>query len=430
MTIALVFTILIIIISAIFSLFLTKFKFQNQKFSQEISELINEKQNLTSKNLELLNKNFDLEKENILAKQEKEIFARQAQEWKSDKETILLELSEKLLRKNQEQQNQISQNQQENIKKITENLFKNFEDVTAKMVSLNDEVKESSKVANLTKQALLNPGSAGRTAEITLENILKSSGLKEKENIKSVGDYILQSHFTSTSQSNSHESSRPDAILFFPNDQIIIIDSKSSSHFLDLEEAVQNHDFEQEKTILAKIKESYRRHLESLKKKDYAKSLFEDLLNKDMKDCVIFVIMFLQTEKMLEVLRKTDPDFEQRALENNVIISSPIGLINLLSQARMVIDRNKQQKNIEALKIAVNRLIDNLTVVFKDSAELGKSLNKALKTHNKITKTMNNRVNSAIRNISELGIESKKSKNIEILEEYEIEENDEENESE
>ena len=43
---------------------------------------------------------------------------------------------------------------------------------------------------------------------------------------------------------------------------------------------------------------------------------------------------------------------------------------------------------------------------------------------------MNNRVNSAIRNISELGIESKKSKNIEILEEYEIEENDEENESE
>ena len=96
----------------------------------------------------------------------------------------------------------------------------------------------------------------------------------------------------------------------------------------------------------------------------------------------------------------------------------------------MVIDRNKQQKNIEALKIAVNRLIDNLTVVFKDSAELGKSLNKALKTHNKITKTMNNRVNSAIRNISELGIESKKSKNIEILEEYEIEENDEENESE
>ena len=181
MTIALVFTILIIIISAIFSLFLTKFKFQNQKFSQEISELINEKQNLTSKNLERLNKNFDLEKENILAKQEKEIFARQAQEWKSDKETILLELSEKLLRKNQEQQNQISQNQQENIKKITENLFKNFEDVTAKMVSLNDEVKESSKVANLTKQALLNPGSAGRTAEITLENILKVRVLKKKK---------------------------------------------------------------------------------------------------------------------------------------------------------------------------------------------------------------------------------------------------------
>lgn len=427
MTIALVFTILLIIIGAIFSLLVAKYKFQNQKFSQEILNLFNEKQNLQNENLQLINKNFALEKENILMKQEKEIFSKQLTDWKIDKETILLELSEKLLKKNQEQQNQISQNQQENIKKITENLFKNFEEVTAKMVSLDDQVKESSKIANLTKQALLNPGSAGRTAEITLENILKSSGLKEKENIKSVGDYLLQSHFASTSQNNIHESSRPDAILFFPNDQIIIIDSKSSSHFLELEEAIQKQDFEQEKAISNKIKESFRRHLESLKKKDYAKSLFEDLINKDAKDCVIFVIMFLQTEKMLEILRKNDPDFEQKALENNIIVSSPIGLINLLSQSRMVIDRNKQQKNIEALKIAVNRLVDNLTVVFKDSAELGKSLNKALKTHNKIVKSLNSRVSPAIKNINELGIESKKSKNIGALEEYAIEENEDEN---
>lgn len=426
MTIALVFTILLIIIGAIFSLFLAKYKFQSQKFSQEILNLFNEKQNLQNENLQLINKNFSLEKENILMKQEKEIFNKQLIDWKADKETILLELSEKLLKRNQEQQNQISQNQQENIKKITENLFKNFEEVTAKMVSLDDQVKESSKIANLTKQALLNPGSAGKTAEITLENILKSSGLKEKENIKSVGDYLLQSHFTSTSQSNNFESSRPDAILFFPNDQIIIIDSKSSSHFLELEEAIQKEDFAQEKIILSKIKESFRRHLESLKKKDYAKSLFEDLINKESKDCVIFVIMFLQTEKMLEILRKNDPDFEQKALENNIIVSSPIGLINLLSQARMVIDRNKQQKNIEALKISINRLVDNLSVVFKDSAELGKSLNKALKTHNKIVKSLNSRVSPAIKNINELGIESKKSKNIETLEEYAVE--DEENE--
>jgi len=385
---------------------------------------LREEKKKSEEKIEILQqKNLEFEKKNELLKQEQNQLEKQKQEWSKDKEAMILQLSNDLMKKNHEQQNQISLQQQENIKKVTENLFKNFENVTAKMVSLNDDVKKSSEMINLTRQALLSPGAAGRTAEITLENILKTSGLKEKADLNSVGDYILQSHFSGVTNASEHEAKRPDAVLFFPNDQISIIDSKSSPHFLDLEKARQAGDFEQEKIILGKIKEAFRKHLESLKRKDYAKFLFEEMRSKNSSDYRIMIIMFLQTEKMMEIVRETDSNFEQRALEAGVVVASPIGLINFLSQARVVIDRVKQEKNIENLKVEVRRLLDNVAVIFKESKELGKALNKASGMHNKMTKTLNRGVFAAVRNIAELGIEGKKSAEMQLLEEYD--ENDE-----
>ena len=425
MAIALVFTIIIGTCASIFFYFLAKFKSQAERVQNEVDFLRGEKEKSEEKINFLQQKNVHLETQNQLLKSEQQQVERQREEWNKDKETILLQLSENLIKKNNEQQNQISVNQQENIKKITETLFKNFENVTAKVVSLGDDVKKSADIINLTKQALLSPGAAGRTEEITLENILKSSGLKEKADFNSYGDYILQSHFSVVNNASEQESKRPDAILFFPGDQIAIIDSKSSPHFYDLEVARQNGDFEQEKIILAKIKDAFRKHLESLKKKDYSKFLFEELRSKNASDYKILVVMFLQTEKMLDIVRSLDSDFEQKALEAGVILASPIGMINFLSQARIVIDRIKQEKNIEDLKIEVRRLLDNVTMIFRDSRELGKSLNKALGLHSKMVKGLNRGVYSAMKNIAELGIEGKKSGEVKLLEEYDVNDDEE-----
>ena len=425
MAIALVFTIIIGTCASIFFYFLAKFKSQAERVQNEVDFLRGEKEKSEEKINFLQQKNVHLETQNQLLKSEQQQVERQREEWNKDKETILLQLSENLIKKNNEQQNQISANQQENIKKITETLFKNFENVTAKVVSLGDDVKKSADIINLTKQALLSPGAAGRTAEITLENILKSSGLKEKTDFNSYGDYILQSHFSGVNNDSEQESKRPDAILFFPGDQIAIIDSKSSPHFYDLEVARQSGDFEQEKIILSKIKDAFRKHLESLKKKDYSKFLFEELRSKNASDYKILVVMFLQTEKMLDIVRSLDSDFEQKALEAGVILASPIGMINFLSQARIVIDRIKQEKNIEDLKIEVRRLLDNVTMIFRDSRELGKSLNKALVLHSKMVKGLNRGVYSAMKNIAELGIEGKKSGEVKLLEEYDVNDDEE-----
>lgn len=397
---------------------LGSFKGRYEHAQSEIIFLREEKERLSQSNDMLRREILEFEKSSELLKQSQRDMQNQKEEWDKNKETMLFQLSEELIKKNNEQQTQLSTNQQENIKKITEDLFKNFENVTAKVTALNDDVKKSADESALIKNALLNPGSAGRVAEITLENILKSSGLREKENLDDVGDYVLQSHFGSAANGAGVESKRPDAILFFPNDQIAVIDSKSSPHFLDLEQARKSGDTEQEKILLGKIKDSFRRHLDGLCRKEYTKFLFEELCSKNRSDYKILVVMFLQTESMLETINKVDPGFEQRALEKGVILATPIGLINFLSQARFVIDRIKQDKNIENLKIEVRKLLDGVSLIFKESKEVGKSLNKASVSYEKLVKNLNRGVYRAVKNISELGIEGKKSADLKLLEEY------------
>jgi DNA recombination protein RmuC len=396
------------------------------KFEQTISELEFLKSERNSANQEikfLRDRIFEFEKQNELLKHSFEELGKQKEEWSKQKGAELFKLSEELLKKNQEQQSHLNKMQEENIAKITENLFKNFAGVTAKIGALNEEVKKSNEAVNLTKNALLNPASAGRLAEITLENILKSSGLKEKSDIHSVGDYILQSYFRAIEL----ESKRPDAILFLPNNNIVIIDSKSSSHFLELcrikESGLSNDSvtdsLKREKEILVKIKESAKRHLEELKKRDYGRFLLEELKAKDLADYKISLVMFLQTEQILEIIKDADSEFEQKALNSGIIIATPIGLIHLLSQVRYVIDRIKQQENIESLKIEVGKLLDNIAAMFKDSKELGRNISKSLSIYNKIARNLNRGILTSTRNISELGIMTQKSSIIKVLEEYE-----------
>ena len=396
------------------------------KFEQTISEFEFLKSERNSANQEikfLRDRIFEFEKQNELLKHSFEELGKQKEEWSKQKGAELFKLSEELLKKNQEQQSHLSKLQEENIAKITENLFKNFAGVTNKIAALNEEVKKSNEAVNLTKNALLNPASAGRLAEITLENILKSSGLKEKSDIHSVGDYILQSYFRAVEL----ESKRPDAILFLPNNNIIIIDSKSSSHFLELcriKESSLNDDSitdyaRREKETLVKIKESAKRHLEELKKRDYGRFLLEELKAKDLADYKISLVMFLQTEQILEIIKDADSEFEQKALNSGIIIATPIGLIHLLSQVRYVIDRIKQQENIESLKIEVGKLLDNIAAMFKDSKELGRNMSKSLGIYNKIARSLNRGILTSTKNISELGIMTQKSSTIKVLEEYE-----------
>ncbi len=395
------------------------------RFSESQQNIISLKSQLEKNRNELdiyKNRIMEFEKQNSLLDQEKKNLELEKEEWSSKKQTILFQLSEELIKKNNMQQDSFGKKQKEIIEETILNLNEKFSNILNKVSSLDDDVKKTCGDINFTKNALLSPGGAGRVAEITLENILKSSGLRQKKDINDIGDYITQSHFVDI----ENIGKRPDAMVFMPNNHILIIDSKSSSHFLELQQAIDDNDSKKQKEVEIKLKESMRKHLEDLKKKDYANSKKQNLEIKNLinqeEQPMITTIMFLQTEKMLETIRDLDSNFERKALENKILVLSPAGLINTLYQARFFIDNSRQEKNIEQLRIEIRKLIESIGIMFKSSAEMGGSITKSLKTYNKFVGTFNTRFLSRVSNMKKLGIKTENNYKFEKLEKINLDE--------
>ncbi|MFT6076848.1 MAG: DNA recombination protein RmuC [Myxococcota bacterium] len=359
---------------------------------------------------------IDFEKKNELLRQNQEFIEKEKREWKLDKEKILFQLSEELMKKHSEEQQKFSKNQEDKITKINEDLYKNFENVLNKVSSLNDDVTKSNGEINLTKNALLNPSGAGRTAEITLENILKSSGLKEKTSANDVGDYVLQSHFLASDNS----ARKPDVILFLPNNHNVIIDSKSSIFFLELQKAIEDKDPDLESAMRIKLKETMLKHLDDLKKRNYSGAKEFSEIKKNNHNQIFTTVMFLQTEKMLSIVNEIDKNFTQKALDLGIWVLTPIGLYNLLSQAKLTIGKIKQEENVEALRIEVRKLIESITTMFSKAEDIGKATSKAVKSYNEFAATFNGRFLVRVNNLNKMGIESSKKSIGQKLDKYNI----------
>ena len=397
---------------------LTAYKGRFEEAMSMINYLKTENQQEKQKSEMLNRKITESEKAKELFRQQQENLQKEQESWQKEKEKILhqlaihmIEKNEELIQKNNSIQNELSSKQREEIEKNTQLLHKSFEDIWKNINNLNQTVSENQKAVNLTHNALLNPQGANNISEITLENLLKNSGLKQKSNKDDIGDFILQHSFTDKQENKKI----PDAIVFLPNNQILIIDSKSSEHFLHLQQAIEDKDTELEKQIMIKIKESMKRHLESLKKRNYAKSKLEEL---DLKDTFaannnynITTIMFLQTEKMLEIVCRADGNIITKARENNILIVSPVGLVNLLNQSKFIIDRLKQEQNIEEIKKKIKDIIDAIYKMAEKSEMLGKAIKSAANKYNDFMGTFRRTVGYA-KKVGDLGIEPDK-KNLE-----------------
>ena len=367
-------------------------------------EIKNELHQQNIENSELKQHFQDLTNEKNILEERKRSLEQESKSWEEQKSQIINKLSVDILKLNQNSQHQINEKQKTEISQITSELLKKFEKVDQKVKSINDDLEKSTADVNITKNALLNPGGAGRMSELTLENILNASGLKEKQSLRDDGDFILQPYIIGDDQSGK----RPDAMVFLPKDQILIIDSKSSSHFLHLQQNYQNGDNASKKLILQKIRERIKTHINDLRRKDYSSHKIQEIglnnwLEKDLTQVKIMTVMFLQTEGILSLIREIDPEIEYEALRAGIPILSPIGLINLLSQSKIMIYNSKQENNIFQLRSEIQKLVASIVTIFTKSENLGKSLNRSVQSYDEFVGCFNRSFLSRIKNINSLG---------------------------
>lgn len=273
-----------------------------------------------------------------------------------------------------------------------------FERLITMVGALNKDIEQSKGTVDLIKQSLLSPIGAGLLAEITLENILKSSGLRPNL------DFIMQYGLTTTDSGKL----RPDALIFLPSGNLMVIDSKASKFLVDEQDNSGN------------LSKTMNYHLKSLANKDYAENILTNLNKKDQNFNNVITLMFLPTEQAVEKVIAADPEFLQKAWSCNIFPVGPAGLMNMLSFAKFQITDHRRSENYKVIIEEVRKLLSSIGTMADYSQKIGNNLHNMVTNYDKFAASFNRNFMSRVKNIHKLGIDSGNKAMPAALERYQI----------
>jgi DNA recombination protein RmuC len=291
------------------------------------------------------------------------------------------ELSNQLIEIHKKENKEVKEEAEKKISLTNQKFHTEFERLINMVGSLSKEIEQSKSSVDLIKQSLLSPSSAGRLAEITLENILKSSGLR------SGLDYSMQYHLINEDKSRQ----RPDAVIFLPGGNLMVIDAKASKFLLDLE-------------LNEALGKTMNSHLKSLASKEYAANIKESLFDKSEFLGSIITLMFLPTEQAVEKIMEVDNGFITKAWEANIFPVGPSGLMNMLSFAKFQIVDNLRTKNHQMILEEVQRLLVSVASLAEHSQKIGNNVQSLVSSYDKFTASFNRNFLSKAKAIQKLGI--------------------------
>ncbi len=309
------------------------------------------------------------------------------------------ELSRQLIAAHKQESQEVRQLSEQNIAKTSERFNSEFERLVSMISSLNKEVEQSKSTVDIIKQSLLSPSGAGKLAEITLENILKSSGLRVNL------DFTMQYNVTGIDQSKL----RPDAVIFLPAGNIMIIDAKASKFLVD--------SYEYGGENLAKTMNT---HLKSLNSKEYAENILSDFQTKNKNFGNIITLMFLPTEHAVEKILEADNNFMNKAWAANIFPVGPTGLMNMLSFAKFQISDYMRSENHKLIIDEVRKLLISVNAIAEHSQKLGNNLQSAVANYDKFAGSFNRNLLVRARNMQKLGVEIGAKQLPQALERYEM----------
>lgn len=268
-----------------------------------------------------------------------------------------------------------------------------FQGVLKSVASLQDRVNKNETSVHTLWRSLSSPAAAGNFAEFGLENTFKHYGLEPGR------DFIMQ--YSIAGESNT--KLRPDAVVFLPGGNVLVVDSKASKFFLELAEAEGTA---QEQEMLEALKRTMHEHIKSLSSKGYKEAIREYHKQAAHKEDIrhIISVMFVQTDTALEKICKADPSLKSRADKEDIILSGPTGLAGIMSFARYELSREQQLKNQENITAEISNLLSSIEIVVSHAMRLGKGLESAANHYSKFAGSLNSNLLSKARKLSRLGV--------------------------
>lgn len=379
----------------------------NAKQNLQIENLLTEKQILFAKNSELSAINESLQKS---LQTQKEEIAKIQEESKLQFENlankILEEKTEKFTTLNQNNLKTILEPFQERIVELKNRVNEAYEKENKERFSLAEKVKElaelnqqiSEDAKKLTRALKGESKTQGNWGEMILESILEKSGLVKgreyflEHELRDEDNKALFSEF-------SGKKMRPDAVIKYPDERNVIIDSKVS--LTAFTELVDETDQDVYLMKLNQHLSSIKNHITQLSQKaydDYGKSLD-------------FVMMFIPSEPAYIAAMQADQNLWNFAYERRILLLNPSNLITSLKLIADLWKREYQNRNSMEIAERGAKLYDKFVGFIENLEKVGKNLDQAKNVYNDAYKqlsTGNDNLVIQTQKLKSLGIKNKK----------------------
>ena len=386
---------------------ITKLKAELKTATEELSKNIQLLATATANN-EALQEKLDTQKEAMKVLGEKfntefENIANKILETKTEKFTELNKTNLKL----------ILEPLGENITAFKTKVEEVYDKESKERFSLGEKVKElaelnkviSDEAHNLTKALKGEAKTQGRWGEMILESVLERSGLvKDREYF--MEHQLLDADGKPLKSDSEDKKMRPDAVIKYPDNRSVIIDSKVSLNaFTRLLAAT---DVEEQKKELEAHVAAVKNHIVTLSAKGY----------DDYDKALDFVMMFIPSEPAYIAALQGDADLWNFAYDKRILLLSPT---NLITSLKLIVDLWKREyQNQNALEIAERgaKLYDKFVGFVSNLEGVGEHLDKAQGKYSEAYKqlsTGNDNLVSQATKLKNLGLKTKKELPKEIV---------------
>jgi DNA recombination protein RmuC len=197
-----------------------------------------------------------------------------------------------------------------------------------------------------------------------LESLLEKSGLRKDEQYF-MEHQLLDAEGKPLRSESEDKKMRPDALIKYPDDRNVIVDSKVSlTAFSRAIDASDDDQYAKELTLhLASVKG----HIDALSAKGY----------EDYDKTLDFVLMFVPSEPAYIAAMQADPNLWNYAYEKRILLQSPTNLITSLKLIHELWKREAHNQNAQAIAERGRKLYDKF-VGFVDKLDgVDKALSSA-----------------------------------------------------
>jgi DNA recombination protein RmuC len=230
--------------------------------------------------------------------------------------------------------------------------------------------------------ALRAPHVRGRWGEMQLERVVESAGMTEHV------DYETQ-----VTAEGDGPTQRPDLIVHLAGGKRVVVDAKVAfSAYLD---AVQADDEPTREAKLRAHARQLRHHVDALSAKRYWQRF---------TPTPEFVVCFVPADTFLDAALRVDPALLEHAFDRNVVLATPSTLVALLRTVAYTWRQESLAANAETIHELGRELYRRISTLGGHVERLGRSLSNAVGAYNDAVGSLERRVVSTARQMSELGV--------------------------